>query len=239
MKISSQGNQLLQFNEPWKKIKEEPEVVKVVMNLAIQIVTALSLTMSIFMPFTSRKLRQILKLTPEVPDGSLEAMLTDLANGDPLIKPGHQIDKSQHLFSRIEDETIQKQRDKLLEASTPVDSQRDETPPQKEIIQFEDFAKMDLRIGTIVNAEKIPKTDKLVKIELDIGSELRTVISGIAQHFEPEKIIGKQVCLVANLAPRKMRGIESQGMILFAEDNDQRLIFVSPENDTTNGSVVK
>ena len=239
MKISSQGNQLLQFNEPWKKIKEDPEVVKVVMNLSLQIVTSISVAMSIFMPFTSKKLRGVLNISETAENGSLEKLLTSLAEGEHLIEAGHKIGKSQHLFTRFDDKLIDEQKSKLIKASEEATESMETVEPIKNTIQYDDFAKMDLRIGTVLSAEKVKKTDKLVKIELDIGSEVRTVISGIAQHFEIDELIGKQVCLLANLAPRKMRGIESQGMILLAEDADERLIFVSPEAKTTNGSVVK
>ena len=242
MKLSAQGNQLLQFNEPWKAIKEDPESVKVVMNLSLQIVTVLSVLMSPFMPFTSKKLRGILQLS-EVQNGDLNALLTQIAEGELPIHIGHTIGETSHLFTRIADEVIATQVEKLgqKEENTPSPAPLasiDSKPKEKATIQYDDFAKLDIRVATITKAEKVAKADKLLKLTLDVGDHERIVVSGIAQHFDTEEIIGQQVSLLANLAPRKLRGVESQGMILMAEDNDGKLKFVSPHGGSRPGSEI-
>lgn len=246
MKISSQGNQLLQFNEPWKKIKEEPEAVKVVMNLALQTVAGLSLVVHPFLPTASAKLRNLLQLEPLKENGELVEALGRLAEGEHLIDANHQINKPTHLFTRIEDTLIESQKAKLSAAKeasaalvapavAPTTAKKSE---EKATIEFGDFTKLDLKVGTIVAAERVPKTDKLLKIQLDVAGEERTVVSGIAEHYKPEDIIGQQVSLLANLAPRKLRGILSQGMILMAEDADGKLSFVAPSNEVASGSSI-
>ncbi len=242
MDISTKGNQILQFNEPWKNIKEQPELVKVVMNLCLQYVAALGVLCRPFMPFTSDKIRHLLNQKPIEEKGELEKMLNELAEGNCLLKKGHKIGTPQHLFTRIDDATIEKQIDKLHAtsvtegASVASDIQ---IVPMKEEVNYDDFARMDIRTATIIHAEKVEKADKLLKLTLSLGSEQRTVLSGIAQHYSPEEIIGRQVCLLANLAPRTMRGIESQGMILMAENSEGKLSFVSPSSGWENGQCVK
>ena len=243
MKVSSSGNQLLQFNEPWKTVKEEPEMVKTVMNLALQVVTALSITIYPFMPFTSAKLRNILALDPVSGNGDLEEMLTQLSEGEALIKDGHTINKASHLFSRIDDQVIQIQIDKLhaTKEKQSVAAPKEaaiiaEKEIEKATIQYEDFSKLDIKVATIIHAEKIPKADKLLKLTLNVGDHERTVVSGIAAHYKSEDLIGLQVSLLANLAPRKLRGVESQGMILMAEDANGNLKFVAPTEEVAPGS---
>jgi len=237
MQVSSQGNQLLQFNEPWKVVKSDPELVKVVINLGLQYVAALSIAVRPFMPDTSDSLRQLLGLPEVKEDGEWIDMMNTLAEGESLlIEEGHQINPSKHIFSRIEDELIQTQINKLFATST------DAVPPTvdlKKTVNFDDFTKLDIRTATIVEAEKHPNADKLLKITLDLGFEKRTVVSGIAEHFSPTDIIGKKVSLLANLAPRKIRGIESNGMILMAEDETGKLAFMTPENGVMDGAVVR
>ncbi|MCL4128863.1 UNVERIFIED_CONTAM: hypothetical protein GTU68_038428 [Idotea baltica] len=246
MKVSSQGNQLLQHNAPWKAIKEDPEGVKVVMNLALQVVTALSVLMSPFMPFMSNKLRGLLGLE-EVENGSLEDLLNKVSEGELIIPIGHKINKATHLFSRIDDDFIEAQVNKLQEnrlqnkeaEKAPVVAPPEVAPSEKEAkatIQYEDFVKLDIRVATIKHAEPVPKTDKLMKLTLDVGDHERTVVSGIAQHYKAEEIIGQQVSLLANLAPRKMRGVESQGMVLMSEDETGKLSFIEPKNGAPAGS---
>ncbi|MFT4568399.1 MAG: methionyl-tRNA synthetase, partial [Saprospiraceae bacterium] len=248
MKISAQGNQLLQHNAPWKAIKEDPEGVKVVMNFALQIVASLSVLMSPFMPFTSDKLRRILGLK-EVEKGSLDQMLTQLSEGELIIAAGHKINPAEHLFTRIDDEVIETQINKLkgnraeikIEKPIAAISAKESTAAPKEekpTIQFEDFVKLDIRVATIKEAELVPKTDKLMKITLDVGDHERIVVSGIAQHYKAAEIIGQQVSLLANLAPRKMRGVESQGMILMAEDETGKLCFIEPKEGAAAGSKI-
>ena len=245
MKISSQGNQLLQFNEPWKKIKEDPDNVKVVMNLALQVVAAMSVVISPFLPFTSNKMRKLLSLPALSSDGELEDILIKISEGELLMEEGHQIDQAVHLFTKIPDEFIEEQKAKLVKETNDSSTNKDakisdasrDNSTKKEI-GYEDFVKLDIKVATIVAAEAIPKTDKLLKLQLEVGGETRTVVSGIAEHYKPSDIIGKQVSLLANLAPRKLRGVESQGMILMAEDEDGKLSFVSPEVAVASGSII-
>ncbi len=245
MDISTAGNQLLQNNEPWKNQKSSPETVEVVMNLSMQYVVALSIAMKPFLPFTSDKLRLMLNLPVLEEKGELVDMLDKIAEGELLIEAGHQINEAQYLFSRIDDELIQKQMDKLhntMESDKNITNEstvNSNHHPLKDTISFDDFAKIDLRTAKILTAEKVAKADKLLKLELDLGFEKRTVVSGIALHFKPEEIIGKQVLLLANLAPRPLKGIESNGMILMAEDGDGKLTFVQANELSTLGSIVK
>lgn len=238
MEISDAGNQLLQFNEPWKNQAEDPELVAAVMASALQYVAALSVVMEPFMPTASVRLREMIALQPITGQGEWLAMMDALAEGEQLLPVGHKIGKSSHLFSRIEDTTIQEQLAKLnaMKNDQPEEAT---SQPIKETINFDDFSKIDLRTATVTAAEKVPKTDKLLKLSLDLGFEKRTVVSGIAEYFKPEEVVGQRVVIVANLAPRKMRGIESQGMILMAEKSDGSLGFVAPNEGYDGGQTVK
>ena len=240
MEISTQGNQLLQFNEPWKRVKIHPEQVKVVMNMALQYVNALSIAVYPFMPFTSNKMRTLLNLDPLTGNGEFNALLQVMAEGEvmPLID-GHKISTSDHLFTRIDDTVIAKQIEKLEQSAVSEVQQEVATEPIKDEIQFDDFMKMDIRVAEIVAAQKVPKADKLLQLELSLGSEKRTVVSGIAQHYSPDDIIGQKVSLLANLAPRKLRGVLSQGMILMAEDANGKLTFVDPGPSSELGSSIR
>src|SRR5690606_20791287 len=166
----------------------------------------------------------------------------EISSKTEILKPGHLIGKSELLFSKIEDEQIQKQLDKLHKTKTEnVENAVEvrEITPQKETIQFDDFMKMDIRIGTIIEAEKMPKADKLLILKVDTGLDTRTIVSGIAEHFSPEEIIGQRVTVLANLAPRKLRGVESQGMILMTETADGKLVFMEPKDSSVeNGATV-
>ena len=237
MEISSTGNQLLQFNEPWKLVKTDEDTVKVVMNTALQVVTALSVACRPFLPFTSDKIRDLLNLPRLKDEGEYMDLLNKLAEGEVILADGHQINKPNHLFTKIPDEVIDAQIAKLAAAEKANKGVSYE--PVKDTIAFDDFTKMDMRTGTILAAEKVKKTKKLLKLTVDLGFEERTVVSGIAEFFKPEDTIGKQVLLLANLAPRKLKGIESQGMILMAENSDGVLDFVSPGDGMGNGFVVK
>jgi methionyl-tRNA synthetase len=245
MEISTKGNQLLQSNEPWKLIADEPEAVDALMNLLLQIITALSVAIRPFMPFTSDKIREMLNLGKLKEKGELLEILDSLSLGELLIVPGHKIGEPKHLFTRIDDETIEAQIQKLNQSSenpepTPVTINEPKIEIKEiPIIDFEDFMKLDLKTGTINTAEKVNKSDKLLKLTVDIGTEIRDVVSGIAQFFTPEEILGKKIVLLTNLKPRKIKGIESNGMILMAEDNEGKLYFVSPDELTKNGSTVK
>lgn len=249
MEISSAGNALLQFNEPWKTVKDNPEMVKVVMNLAVQYVAALSVATRPFMPFSADKLRKMLNLGPLQDNGDLLDVLNELVEGNPIVPANHALNQPEHLFSRIPDEIIDQQIAKLTQQDTAkvstetsnaaVESAETKHSPLAPEIQFDDFAKLDLRTGTILTAEKMEKSKKLLKLSVDLGFETRTILSGIAEHFSPEEVVGQQVVIVANLAPRVMMGIESQGMILMADAPDGKLSFVSPQTGWMNGRGVK
>ena len=237
MELSSWGNQLLQYNEPWKTHKEDPEMVKAVMNLSIQYVAVLGTLCRVFMPNTSDKIYEMLNLKAIKDQGDLLDQLDKLAEGELLVPAGHQLGPAQHLFNRIDDSTIQAQLEKLNQSSQ--DSEDIELPDLKDPISFDQFGAMDLRVGQILTAEKMPKANKLLKLEVDIGVEKRTIVSGIAKDFDPEELPGKKVVVLANLTPKKLRGVESNGMILLAEDEEGRLDFVVPESSSQPGHVVK
>mgnify|MGYP000014271654 FL=1 len=234
IEISTLGNQFLQFNAPWKQIKTDENAVKVVMNLALQIVAVLSVASQPFLPFTSKKIRDLLNLK-DLENGGLQEMLTTLEKGEALLSAGHKINTPSHLFTRIPDEVIEAQIDKLKNSRPQIV----EYAPVKEETTFDDFSKIDLRSGTITAAEKVPKAKKLLKLTVDLGFESRTVVSGIAEFYEAENVVGQQVVVVANLAPRKLRGVMSEGMILMAENEKGELVFVRPEEGFGNGFVVR
>jgi len=244
MNISTVGNQILQFNEPWKIVENDPHKVKAIMNCCIQIIAALSVAVRPFMPFTSDRMRTMLNLPPIEEKGELLKVLDRLAEGEYLVKPGHLIGQPEHLFSRIPDEVIQAQITKLKEndvTAPAADSKNGKAAPAAidGSIQYEDFEKVSIVTGKILEAIKVEKTDKLLKLLVDIGTEQRTIVSGIAEHFEPSSLVGKDVLVVKNLAPRKLKGIESKGMLLTAEDADGKLGIVAPPAGWPLGSKVK
>ncbi len=232
MDVARTGNKYLADTEPWKLYKTDPVRVQTILNTALQITAGLTHLMVPFLPFSASRMREML---------NIEARNWAEAGSTPLITAGHVLGQASLLFEKIEDEVIQQQVDKLAaikaaqQAATPVAPTH---TPFKPETTYDDFSKMDLRVGTILTAEKVEKADKLLKLTIDTGLDKRTVVSGIALHFTPEEIIGKQVTLLANLAPRKIRGIESQGMILMAEDADGKLVFVQPGRETTPGSTI-
>ncbi len=238
MNMARLGNKYLADEEPWKLIKTDPERVKTVMYIALQIATALAVASEPFLPFTSEKLKRMLQL------GAItwESLKT---NATELLKAGHRIGVAELLFEKIEDAAIEKQlqrleNTKLANKQEAQANTETEVAPQKELISYDDFAKMDIRIGTILEAEKMPKADKLLVLKVDTGIDKRTIVSGIAQSFAPEEIIGKKVTVLVNLAPRKLRGIESQGMILMVENSEGKYTFINPDADgITNGTEVK
>jgi methionyl-tRNA synthetase len=232
MNLARLGNQYLAGEEPWKVIKTDPERVKTVMYVALQIAAELSILCEPFLPFTSAKLKGILNSTEDIKWNEVKSKAE-------LIAPNHKIGKPELLFAKIEDAEIQAQLDKLeaTKLSNEVDNKMVE--PQKETIQFDDFTKLDMRVGTIIEAVKVPKTKKLLQLKVDVGIDVRTIVSGIAESFKPEEIIGQKVTVLANLAPRKLRGIESQGMILMTNTADGKLAFIEPENDSVaNGEQI-
>ncbi len=236
MEIARLGNKYLAETEPWKAIKEDPERVKTIMNIAMQITATLALVAEPFLPFTSEKLFEQLKLSEWNLNGPKHEWI-DAGNAD-LVPAGLEIGPGALLFEKIEDETIDKQVQKLLDAKRMNELEGKTVAPLKENIQFDDFAKLDIRIGTILEAEAVKKSKKLLKFLIDDGLEKRTILSGIAEHFTPEEMVGKQVTFIANLAPRMMMGIESQGMILMAEDKDGSLSLLQPHKEVWNGAGV-
>jgi len=241
MEISGAGNALLQFNEPWKAVNTNPDTVRVVMNLALQYVAVLSVAIRPFLPFSADKLRAMLNLPPLQDKGDLLGILNELVEGNPIVQPNHAVGEAVHLFSRIPDEVIQRQIDKLAATDTANQAAASVTQPSiryapvKDTIQYDDFAKMDIRTGTILTAEKVEKSKKLLKLGVDLGFETRTILSGIAEHYTPEEVVGQQVIVLVNLAPRVMMGTESQGMILLAENAEGKLSFVQPSDGWPNG----
>ncbi len=229
MELARAGNKYLADTEPWKLIKTDEGRVKTILNLSLQVAANLAILTAPFMPFTSAKLVDLLNMG----DFTWE----DAGRVD-LLKEGQQLKPAELLFEKIEDEAIEAQVKKLQDAKLANELANFKAAPAKPEVSFEDFGKMDIRIATILEAEKVAKTKKLLKLKLDTGLDVRTVVSGIAEHYEPEQIIGKQVCLLANLAPRDIKGIASQGMILMAEDKDGKLSFVAPSAVVTNGSSV-
>ena len=228
MNLARLGNKYLADEEPWKTIKVDEERTQTIMYVALQIASALAVLCEPFLPFTSNKLKAILNSDTNT--------WSDVASKDVLIPSAHQIGKSELLFSKIEDKTIQIQLDKL-EASKKANEAANKTvDPQKDTITFDDFVKLDMRVGTILEAEKMPKTKKLLVLKVDTGIDTRTIVSGIAESFKPEDVIGKKVTVLVNLAPRALRGVESEGMILMTENENGDLVFVNPEEkEITNG----
>lgn len=233
MNLARLGNKYLADEEPWKLIKTDEERVKTVMYVALQIASALATLSEPFLPFSSAKLQKMLNFSDAESklSGEEHSQWDKIATRDSLLPGGHQIGKATLLFSKVEDEQIQKQLDKLEATKTANAAADKEVEPQKETASFEDFTKMDLRVGTIIEAHKMPKTKKLMVIKVDTGLDKRTVVSGIAEHYKAEEILGKKVTVLSNLAPRKLRGVESEGMILMTENAEGKLVFVNPDED--------
>ena len=231
MNLARLGNKYLADEEPWKVIKLDEERVKTIMFIALQISSALAILSEPFLPFTSTKLKNILNIDKKLSWKNV----TEIAI---LLPAGHQINKAELLFSKIEDKAIEAQVEKLQATKIANEQENKILEPQKETIDFEDFTKLDIRIGTILEAEKVVKTKKLLKLKVDVGIDTRTIVSGIAESFSPEDIIGQQVSVLVNLAPRKIRGVESQGMILMTDTPDGKLAFVEPDKAVKNGQEV-
>jgi methionyl-tRNA synthetase len=230
MNLARLGNKYLADAEPWKVIKTDPERVKTIMNIALQITANLTIICEPFLPFSMEKLRGWL---------NFRELSWSSAGDTDLLKNGHLIKIPGLLFDKIEDETISKQIDKLLSTKKANEAAAAKTVPGKGPVTFDDFSKIDIRTATILEAEKVPKTTKLLKLKIDTGLDIRTIVSGIAEYYEPEAIIGKQISIIANLEPRKIKGIDSQGMILMAEDKDGKLVMVTPSVKVSNGSMIK
>jgi methionyl-tRNA synthetase len=245
--LARKANQYMQKKEPWivaKQLAENPDAQKLIDNclhLCLQLTANLAILIHPFLPFTAKKMCYMMKVVDKILDWQNAGTVN-------LLKAGYSLREPQLLFRKIENEEVEAQIEKLKQKKSMVNSQQsivaDADVKESEVIKlkseivFDDFAKIDLRIGTILAAEKVEKADKLLKLEVDLGFEKRTIVSGIAMHFKPEEIVGKQVTVVCNLAPRKMRGIESNGMILIAEDKAGKLHFVNPDSIIDAGSTV-
>ena len=231
MAYSRIGNKYLADTEPWKVVKSDPERVKTILNIALQITANIAIAIEPFMPFSAEKILKML---------AVEKYSWEQLGSMELIAAGHTIGEAQLLFEKIEDDVIQKQLDKL-EASRRAKLEAEaaqNVTEQKAEVSFDDFQKMDIRVSTILAAEKVAKTKKLLKLSIDTGIDKRTIVSGIAEYYAPEELVGRQVLVLANLAPREIKGIESRGMILMAEDALGRLVLVQPEDKTMSGAMI-
>ncbi|MBP3474403.1 MAG: methionine--tRNA ligase [Alistipes sp.] len=231
MSVARIGNKYLADTEPWKVIKSDPERVKTILNIALQITANITIAIEPFMPFSAEKILKML---------AIDKLGWDNLGSMSLIAAGHQIGEPSLLFEKIEDDVIEKQLKRLddIKKANAAAAAAEHVTEQKEECSFDDFQKMDIRVSTILEAEKIAKTKKLLKLTVDTGIDKRTIVSGIAEHFKPEELVGKQVLVLVNLAPREMKGVTSQGMILMAEDASGKLELLSPENKTNNGAIV-
>lgn len=230
MNLARLGNKYLTECEPWKTYKTDIERTKTSINISLQICANLAILAEPFLPFTAQKLQRML---------NLKTLPWIEAGKDNLLNSGDEINAPELLFERIEDEVIEAQVQKLLDTKKANEKTNYIANPQKENIEYDDFAKMDIRTGTIIEAEKVAKTKKLLKLTIDTGIDKRTIVSGIAEYFDPKDIIGNQVSVLVNLAPKALKGIESQGMILMAEDADGKLVFVSPTQKIENGTEIR
>lgn len=230
MNLARLGNKYLADTEPWKVIKTDPERVKTIMYISLQITANLAILLEPFLPFSMEKLRGWL---------GIAGLQWDAAGRSDLLSPGHGISSGELLFSKIDDAEIEKQIQKLLDTKKANHNAKAPVLPQKEDVTLDEFTRMDIRTATILEADKVPKTTKLIKLKVDTGIDVRTIVSGIAEHFTAEELPGKNISVVVNLAPRTIRGIESKGMVLLAEDENGKLVFVTPETKISNGSPVK
>jgi methionyl-tRNA synthetase len=229
MDLARVGNKYLAETEPWKLAKTDMSRVGTILNVALQIAASLAIVTEPFLPFTSRKLKEML--------GVDDLSWTDAGSAD-LLKAGYKLNTAPLLFEKIEDAVIESQIKKLMETKQAVELAQQPVVPVKAEISFDDFSKMDIRIGKILKAERVEKSKKLLKLQVDTGIDVRTVMSGIAEHFAPEDVVGKQITMLVNLAPRKIMGVESQGMILMASDKDGSLKLLSPSGEAAPGSQV-
>ncbi len=229
MNLARIGNKYIADCEPWKVIKTDPERVKTIINLSLQLTANLAIAFEPFLPFSSKKLYGML---------NVEALGWENLGSTELLKPGHQLAKPELLFEKIEDEAIQAQMDRLERIKKENEAANYKAAEVKTPVTFDDFEKLDIRVGTILSCEKVKKSNKLLKFEIADGLENRTILSGIAQYYNPEDLVGKQVCFIANFPPRKMMGLESQGMILSAVNFDGTLSVITPQREVKPGSQV-
>ncbi|MBN2212947.1 MAG: methionine--tRNA ligase [Bacteroidales bacterium] len=230
MDLARLGNKYLADSEPWILVKTDKERVQTILNISLQITASLSTIIKPFLPGTADRLCSFLNIS---------SYQWDETGNAELLKPGHKLGKSSLLFEKVEDDIIERQLAKLKSAKTINNNKNKDMKPQKSTITFDEFLKMDIRTGTILEAERVSKANKLLQLKIDTGVDMRVVVAGIAESFEPEKIIGKQVSILINLEPRIIRGIESQGMILMAEDPSGKLTFISPAEKAENGAEIK
>ncbi len=230
MNLARLGNKYLADTEPWKVYKNNPERVGTILNIAMQITANLGILFEPFLSFTASKIKKMVNL----PQNKWE-----LAGGIHLLPVGHVINTPELLFEKIEDEVVAQQLEKLRRTKEANEKASVAVTPQKESVSYDDFARMDIRVARVLEAERVPKTQKLLKLKIDTGIDIRTIVSGIAEFFAPEDMVGRQVVVLANLEPRVIRGIESKGMILMAEDSDGKLQLVNPAAPVANGSTVK
>ena len=228
LNLARLGNKYLADEEPWKRIKDQPERVPTIMHIALQIAAALSSICEPFLPHSAEKLRGILNM-----DSPLS--WEKIANESVLLKASHLIGEQTLLFSKIEDSIIAQQLEKLAKTKEKNEQPAADLPAIKELIHFDDFNKLDLRVGTITAAEKIAKAKKLLQLQVDFGNETRTIVSGIAESFSPQEVVGQKVTVLTNLAPRTIRGVESQGMLLMSENAEGKMVFISPDKGGENG----
>ena len=230
MNLARLGNKYLAETEPWKLAKIDMERVATIMNVALQIAANIAVAFEPFLPFSAAKIRRILHM---------ENCQWDMLGNDNLLEAGKELAEPELIFEKIEDDAIEAQIKRLADIKEANKRNNWQAAPVRENIEFDDFTKLDIRVGKVLECTKVPKADKLLQFRIDDGLGCRTIVSGIAQHYAPEDLVGKQVCFVANLAPRKLRGIESQGMILSAEDADGKLVVITPAGEVAPGSEVK
>ncbi|MBQ3255349.1 MAG: methionine--tRNA ligase [Rikenellaceae bacterium] len=229
MNLARLGNKYLADTEPWKVVKTDPERVKTILNIALQITAELSIAIEPFMPFSAAKIIKML---------NIEKLDWERLGDAEVLPAGHVIGKAELLFEKIEDSVVEAQVAKLQATKAANEAEAKEAEPQKAECSFDDFQKMDIRVSTIVAAEKVAKTKKLLKLTVDTGIDTREIVSGIAEHFTPEELVGRQVLVLVNLAPRELKGTLSRGMVLMAEDADGKLVLLSPEKAVKSGSIV-
>ena len=229
MNLARIGNKYIADSEPWKVVKTDPERVKTVIYISLQLTANLAIAFEPFLPFSSEKLRKML---------NMESFEWDRLGRTDLLVPGHQLAKPELLFEKIEDDVIEAQVQKLLDTKKANEEANYKAKPVRENIAFEDFQKLDIRVGTVLECTKVPKADKLLCFKIADGLENRTIVSGISKFYKPEELVGKQVCFIANLAPRKLKGIESQGMILSALNYDESLSVITVDREVKPGSEV-
>ncbi len=229
MNLARLGNKYLADTEPWKVVKTDPERVKTILNIALQITAELSIAIEPFMPFSAAKIIKML---------NIEKLDWERLGDAEVIPAGHVIGKAELLFEKIEDSVVEAQVAKLQATKAANEAAEKEAEPQKAECSFDDFQKMDIRVSTILAAEKVAKTKKLLKLTVDTGIDTREIVSGIAEHFTPEELVGRQVLVLVNLAPRELKGTLSRGMVLMAEDADGKLVLLSPEKEVKSGSIV-